>query len=141
MLAEWGSNGVAFDELIAAVPDELAGQGLFDAFTHEQDIRHALNAPGARDCDAVTLAWEWIIDARTRNGGPAIRFLTGSDDVVAGAGELQATVRASRFELLRATTGRRSITEVEKYEWDPAPRPDLLLTADLFTWRSEPLNE
>ena len=101
-----------FEALLTAAPEEIAGQGLFDAMTHEHDLRNALGVPGARDSEAVNIAWSWIVGARTRGGLPAIRMITETDDVVAGAGEPTATVEASRFELLRAATGRRSASEV-----------------------------
>jgi hypothetical protein len=49
-----------FEAMLAAAPMEIAGQALFDAATHEFDIRHAVGAPGARDSDAMTLGWEWL---------------------------------------------------------------------------------
>src|SRR3954452_24331121 len=61
MLAEWEANAPAFEALLAAAPGEIAGQAVFDAATHEHDLRHAVGAPGARDSEAIAEAWEWII--------------------------------------------------------------------------------
>jgi hypothetical protein len=123
------------------VPEEIAGQALFDAFTHEHDLRNALDAPRVSDSDAVVLAWEWIVGARTRSDLPAILFVTEAGEVVAGTGEPKVRVEASRFELLRAVSGRRSPAEVAAYGWDPEPDAALLLAAPFFTVREEPLNE
>jgi uncharacterized protein (TIGR03083 family) len=141
MLDEWAKLSPEFEGLLTAAPEEISGQALFDAMTHEHDLRNALGIPGARDSESVDIAWSWIAGARTRGGLPAIRMITESDDIVAGAGEPRATVEASRFELLRAATGRRSASEIAGYRWDPEPEPELLLGGPIFSLRAEPLNE
>jgi uncharacterized protein (TIGR03083 family) len=141
LLDEWSATSEAFDALLTAVPEEIAGQALFDAVTHEHDLRNALDAPRVPDSDAVALAWEWIVATRTRAGLPAIRFVTEAGEVVAGTGDPHVRVEASRFELLRAVSGRRSPAEVARYVWDPQPDAALLLAAPFFTVRDQPLNE
>jgi uncharacterized protein (TIGR03083 family) len=138
MLAEWTDNGPAFEQLLRGAPAEIAGQGLFDAATHEHDLRYALGQPDARDSAAMDCAWEWMVLMRT--GG--IRYVTDEgDDVIAGQGDPAATVKTSRFEILRACTGRRSASEIAAYGWDGDPQPELLIGAPFFTLRREPLNE
>src|SRR5437870_2973951 len=83
----------------------------------------------------------WRVSTRTRAGASAIRFVTEHRDDIAGAGEPQVTVHAPRFELLRATTGRRSAEEIAGYEWEPAPDVTLLIAAPFFTMRSDSLHE
>jgi len=56
MLDEWDAHSAGFEPMIGAAPMEIAGQALFDAATHEHDIRCALGRPGARDSDALALA-------------------------------------------------------------------------------------
>ena len=141
LLDEWDAHGPQFDEMLRAAPAEIAGQALFDAATHEHDIRHAVAMPGARESEAVVLGWEWLVDARTRGAMPAIRLVTEAGDAVAGTGEPRATVRASRFELLRASSGRRSAAEVAQYAWDPNPDAALLLAGPIFRLRGEALAE
>jgi uncharacterized protein (TIGR03083 family) len=141
MLDEWAKLSPEFEALLVAAPEEISGQGLFDAMTHEHDLRNALGIPGARDSEAVDIAWSWISGARTRGGLPAIRMITETDDIVAGAGEPRATVEASRFELLRAATGRRSASEIASFRWELTPEPELLLGGSIFSLRAEPLNE
>jgi len=136
LLAEWSEKGPQFEELMRGVPGEIAGQALFDAATHEHDLRYALGKPGARDSAAVAEAWTWIVIMR--RGG--VRYVTDEGDV-AGADVPAATVRASRFEILRACTGRRSASEVAAYQWDGEVQPELILVAPFFTLREEPLNE
>src|SRR5262249_38510699 len=99
ILAEWEENGPAFEALLAAAPAEIAGQALFDAATHEHDLRHAVVAPGARDSDAIAVGWEWIVDARTRAGARALCFVVDGHEQVSGTGEVIARIEAPRFEL------------------------------------------
>jgi uncharacterized protein (TIGR03083 family) len=141
MLAEWEANGPAFEGLLAGAPAEIAGQALFDAATHEHDLRHAIGAPGARASDAIAQAWEWIVHARTRGGAPALRFVVDGAEQVSGTGDVLATVEASRFELFRAVSGRRAAAEIERYKWDRDPEPELLLASEIFSLREVPLGE
>ena len=51
-------------------PRRSASQAVFDAVTHEQDIRHALGAPGGRDCDAVGVAFDFYCQAARTGRSP-----------------------------------------------------------------------
>jgi uncharacterized protein (TIGR03083 family) len=141
LLAEWERWSPGFERMLAAGPLEVTGQALFDAFSHEQDIRNAIGRPGARDSAALDDAWEWFVAVRTSRGAPAIRFVTEQGEAVAGTGEPRATVRASRFELVRAITGRRTRAEMEAYGWEPEADPPMLLAAPFFAIRTESLGE
>ena len=141
MLDEWDAHAEEFESMLGAVPMEIAGQALFDAATHEHDIRCALRCPGARDSDALALAWEWVVATRPTTGMPTMRFVTEVGETVVGEGEPLATVEASRFEILRASTGRRSAREIEAYGWDPSAMPELLIVAGIFAMRPDPLDE
>jgi uncharacterized protein (TIGR03083 family) len=141
LLDEWGQHGPEFEGLLVAAPEVIAGQALFDAVTHEHDVRQALACPGARDSHAMELSWDWLVSVRTEGGAPAIRFVTERGDEVAGTGEPEVTVRAPRFELLRATTGRRTAEEMTSYGWEPAPDITILLAAPFFTIRTDSLGE
>src|SRR5258708_7257133 len=141
LLGDWEQYGPDFEKLLATAPEEIAGQALFDAATHEHDVRQAIARPGARDSNAMDLSWEWLVSTRTSAGAPAIRFITEHGETVAGAGDPHVTVRAPRFELLRATTGRRTAKEIASYEWEPAPDAALLIAAPFFTIRTDSLGE
>jgi uncharacterized protein (TIGR03083 family) len=141
LLDEWEQHASRFGELLVGAPDEIAGQALFDAVTHEHDVRQALARPGGRDSDAMELSWDWLVNVRTLAGAPAIRFVTERRDDVAGTGAPEVTVRAPRFELLRATTGRRTVEEMTSYGWEPAPDVEVLLAAPFFTIRTDSLGE
>jgi uncharacterized protein (TIGR03083 family) len=141
LLDEWEATAEQFEAVLDTAPPEMIGQGVFDAVTHEHDIRCALQAPGARDSDAFDIAWDWLIGARSRFGGEPIMFVTERGEVVAGAGEPSYRVEAPRFELFRATVGRRSTDEIARYGWDPEPNATLLLAGPIFAIRATPLDE
>ena len=140
LLADWDEYGPQFEAMLSDAPELLAGQAVFDAFTHEHDIRNAISRPGERDSDALEQSWEWLLDSNA--DAPAIRFVTERGAEIMGSGEFRISVGASRFELLRAMTGRRTAEEITRYEWDPATTdPMLIVGTPLFTMRTESLGE
>lgn len=141
LLAEWDAYAPRFEATLEGLPFSISGQAMFDAVTHEHDLRHALAVPGARGSDAVALGWRWFLAVRSDAGAPAVRYVTDAGVDVAGAGEPVATVEAPRFELVRAVTGRRTREEVSAFGWEPEPRVELVVAAPLFTPRTESLGE
>lgn len=133
LLAEWEEFGPRFEAMLGGAPAEIAGQALFDAGTHEHDLRNALGVTGARDSEAISVGWDWIIDVRTRANAPAIRFVVEEGEAVSGVGDVVARVEAPRFELFRAVSGRRTAQEIGRYAWDREPDASLLLVADFFS--------
>ena len=62
LLAEWNEHG----PVVESMADQFGRSGtqlLTDASTHEHDIRGALGRPGARDADAVEIAFRYAGDA------------------------------------------------------------------------------
>ena len=138
LLDEWDTNGSVV-EANAAMLGSAAGQWVYDACTHEHDIRHALGAPGARDSGAVAIAFEWGTDVLARGldgqGVAGLLFETDCGSKAVGKGEPRATVSVERFELIRAMTGRRSVAQMEAYRWDGPPQAAHLVLA-IFTPRA-----
>jgi len=122
ILAEWNQIGSSLDEIMPAIPDSPRSQIIFDTLSHEYDVRGALGIPGATDEHAAAIGFAWAAGnvgaARDRAQAGALRLRTEHGDLVAGAGDVTATVAADRFELLRAMTGRRSATQVAAFGWD-----------------------
>jgi hypothetical protein len=113
-----------------------AGQTVFDALTHEHDIRGALGEPGSRTGDpAFAVAAGFLtttFDLISRQtGGTALRLTTPT------VGSLQLgdpvntkdhlTLDVSDFEALRAFGGRRSARQLLALPWQGDPTN--LLTA------------
>jgi uncharacterized protein (TIGR03083 family) len=141
MLAEWDALGPQFEAALVVIPTPSASQAVFDAVTHELDMRHALGAPGGRECDAVAIAFEFCTMSRTGLGEPGLRIVTEAGAVDTGAGEPAATVTTSRFEFIRAVSGRRSADEIAAFGWEGAVDPEIIVFTPLFTMRETPLSE
>lgn len=138
LLAEWDDVGPRFEDVIRGLPDAVSGQIVFDAVTHEHDLRHAFARLGCRDSDAVAIAFDWIV---TMRGGASASLRIETEAGTFGGDDPEATVRTSRFEFVRATVGRRSVAQVAALAWEPEPRPDLVLGAAIFAFRDGPLVE
>jgi uncharacterized protein (TIGR03083 family) len=143
ILAEWETNGSVV-ESNAAMLGSAAGQWVYDACTHEHDIRLALGAPGARDSGAVAIAFEWGTDMLARGldrrAIPGLVVTTDRGSKAVGTGEPRTTVRIDAFDCIRAMTGRRSVAQMESYDWDGAPQAEHLVLT-FFTPRPADLAE
>jgi hypothetical protein len=127
LCAEWDVAGPKV-EAMAATFGDVAGQWVFDACTHEHDLRLLLGVPGARDTDAVVEGGTWILDrlgARLdATGRPALQVALEDGIVTLGTGTPATGLRATRFELMRALAGRRSRAQVDAWDWDGPARTD-----------------
>jgi uncharacterized protein (TIGR03083 family) len=122
VLDDWSAQASTVEPMLNGIGQPI-GQMVFDAWTHEQDVRGALGEPGAREGAAVDIAWDW--------------FVATSGSVGANL----ATVRASRYELLRAITGRRSLAQVRALDVDGVAVDGVLFMSDFFTPASSDLVE
>jgi uncharacterized protein (TIGR03083 family) len=136
ILADWELNGDAVGILIAGLPAARSGQLLFDTWTHEQDIRGALRIPGGRESVLFARTWEWATEVMDGRDHSEQRTALGlvADGVTreVGVGPTESSVHTSRFELLRAMSGRRSVAQVSGWRWDGSPDPDRILLAPFF---------
>ena len=131
LLTEW--DGVA-DQIAGALdyfPKGAASLFVGDTVTHEHDMRLPLRRPGDRNSPAVDVALEgyvrWFGRRLKDRDMPAVKLEAEGHEWVAGAGEPAITVAApTKFDLLRALTGRRTRDEIAGLGWsgDPAPYLD-----------------
>lgn len=143
MLDEWVATGPALREALLGMDPVQAAQVVFDASTHEHDLRGALQRPGARDSDGVDVGWEWgtTVLGQLRDGydAGALRLTTpDGTTTTCGTGEPTGAVTADRFELFRAMTGRRSTEQVRSWSWEGEPAVEHLC---LLPARRTPLEE
>jgi uncharacterized protein (TIGR03083 family) len=98
-----------------------------DLAVHQQDIYGAFGTERDREAPQVKIGLAGYIgtmDFRLRSsGGPALRFVSGDKTWLAGGDEADTSVKASRFELFRAMSGRRSPDQIRDLEWDGDPAP------------------
>lgn len=100
---------------------------LTDAAVHQQDIFGALGIERAREEAPIKIGLSGYIATMgwrlAPAGLPPLRFDVGDKSYTAGDGEPTTTVSASRFELFRAMSGRRSPEQISAYEWDGDAEP------------------
>ena len=100
---------------------------LVDLGVHQQDIYGTFGIERDRDGVPVSVGvrtYTTGIDLRlqgTRTG--TLQLEADGKTYTAGEGDPVATVRASRFELFRALSGRRSPEQVAGYDWEGDPEP------------------
>jgi uncharacterized protein (TIGR03083 family) len=143
LIEEWETNGPQIDPMIPSF-GVVAGQFLVDSVTHEQDIRGALDAPGARESDAIAIGFAWLGDrvGEMRDAAEvgALRVNTEAGAYTLGSGAETERCATSRFEFVRASTGRRCVDQIATWNWDGVPRPELLVMP-IFAPRPDPLIE
>jgi len=142
MLDAWDADGASIEPMMSAFPPASLGQMIFDATTHEHDLRHGLAACGARDSTAVVQSFDWIVRVAGPERPEALVLRTEHGEFALGQGEPVATIGLSRFELVRAVVGRRSAAQIAAYHWHGTPpRPELLLVAPIFRLATSDLVE
>jgi uncharacterized protein (TIGR03083 family) len=136
VLDDWAENAAVVEPMMNGIGAPI-GQMVFDAWTHEQDVRGALGVAGGRESDAMDIAFAWWIDSAlaqpVTDGGPgALEITTEEGSVVLGPGAPASTWRTTRFELLRALTGRRSRAQLGAVDFDGPPLDGLLFDNEFF---------
>lgn len=125
ILSEWNETAPQLEAVLAGAGGAPA-QMIFDAATHEHDLRHALDAPGGRNADSTVIALDFIgrswADSMAANGFAPLRINAGTETIEAGDAP-DVTVATTPFEALRALSGRRSLDQIRGYDWDADPTP------------------
>jgi uncharacterized protein (TIGR03083 family) len=125
VLARWDELAPGF---AAAIDAFEVWPAVLDVASHEQDVRGALGAPGARDSDAVRLGSDrllrWLqppVSLRVLVEGGAYDLGPEGDDAI--------VLRTDRFEAFRWRMGRRSRRQLADLHWtgDPSPALDHLV--------------
>jgi uncharacterized protein (TIGR03083 family) len=132
LLAEWEANGPAVDALVAPLDDPMVSRLPIDAWTHEQDIRTAVDRPGGRDSPVVAWAAPNMVARFAASwaeaGRAPVRIIGSEREWILGDGEPVATLRASDYELVRLLVGRRSRAQaLALWEGDGEPFVDALI--------------
>jgi uncharacterized protein (TIGR03083 family) len=134
VLADWSEHAAVVEPMMNGIGQPI-GQMVFDAWTHEQDVRGALGIAGGRESDAMEISWEWFRESSQVMGAGqpgAILVVTETGATPFGTGDALATVSTTRFEFLRAATGRRSREQVRALDVDGAELDDLIFFDEFF---------
>ncbi len=129
IVEEWHTNAPAFEGLLDAIGDP-GRQAVLDVLTHEHDLRLALGALGGRDADGVRVGFDFLgrmFVAAAGATGHDVRVTTTEGDDYGAAGA-PVVLHGSRFELMRAMTGRRSEDQLRALAWTGEP------VLDVFTF-------
>ena len=126
LLDLWTETAEAVTAVLTQSPRLIAAQAVFDALTHEHDIRGALGEPGSRTNDPVFAVAAGFLTtmvdrAIRRHATPCLRLTTpttGTTQLGDPAEDLrQIAVQLSDFEALRAFGGRRSNRQLLALPW------------------------
>jgi hypothetical protein len=129
LVVRWEKATEALTDPVSA-DAELAPVLITYAMLSEQDLRTALNVPGARDDIAVKVALDELSgrfsDRVATTGLPPLRVTVEQWGTIAGDGRAISCVVADRFEFVRAMSGRRCASEIRRWNW--GVEPDIYLS-------------
>ena len=106
ILDAWEAMGTTIDPILPHFPVPMNSQFVFDACTHEHDIRAAIGQAGARDSQSVRVAVGFIRNMLSQSALPEAQEL------------LQATI--NDFDFFRSMSGRRSEEQIAACGLDPS---------------------
>ena len=146
LLAEWDEMERASRRRSARSPTSPTGGRSWSTRSPTSTTSAARSAvPAARETDAIVDATDAAVDAIGRRlatgdlGVLECTFADGSTRTV-GAGPAVTGLRITRFEFLRAATGRRSESQMASFDWEGDAHPEWLLF-EIFAPRATPLIE
>lgn len=91
---------------------------LFDQVTHEADICHALGVPVHLDTATLTLLSKFTLNRfGAKDNDLHVTLQLDGQEFVTGSGRHHVTLSATAFEWFRASSGRRSVRQIEAMEW------------------------
>jgi uncharacterized protein (TIGR03083 family) len=131
VLARWDELAPSF---AAAIDGFEVWPAVLDVATHEQDIRGALDAPGARDTEVVRLGSDRLLTwlrppAPLRVVVEDGSYEVGLEGLSPPDGGATILLTTDRFEAFRWRLGRRSRRQLADLDWtgDPSPVLDHLV--------------
>ena len=132
VVAELAEAGAQLDPILVELGDAIDKRLVIDQWTHEQDVRGALDRPGGRDAPVVAYAGEVMLRGFGRGwadkGLAPVRVVATSREWTLGDGEPVATMRVDDYELVRILVGRRSRAQaLARWDGDGAPFVDHLV--------------
>ncbi len=137
VLAEWAELAPALATRIADTDPRPLG----DVIIHEQDLRGALDAPGAQDTAGLASIRDAMAQRFADSLGDLapVRFESGDFSWSSGDGEPGVVLAAGGFDAFRAFTSRRSAAELRSWVTSGDVEPYLPVFGGLGDLPSEAL--
>lgn len=118
LIGEWDEFGPGFEAMIRKRPESTGGL-LYDVVAHEHDAAAALGRSADRTSSGVRLSVDIIaglVDADLAKAGlPAARFSDGTRTWEVGTGDVEFTVEADTYDLMRFLGSRRSMSQMRSF--------------------------
>jgi uncharacterized protein (TIGR03083 family) len=131
LLERWNQTSPEVERMAGGFPPLTAAQFVFDACTHEHDIRGALDRPGGRDVDSVIIGMSFIEESMTGlvtdRGLPGLELGSPLFAASIGPQPIGARLSTTTFELFRTFGGRRAPSQIEALPWEGDPTPYLAI--------------
>jgi hypothetical protein len=134
LVHRWNETSPQIEVMGAAFPAQAMAQLVFDAATHEHDIRGALGRAGAREADSVVVALTFVehgLDGMVDEQHlPGIELDSPAFATTIGTCPPGLRLSSSTFELFRVFGGRRSDSQIGALPWEGDPDPYLKFFGD-----------
>jgi uncharacterized protein (TIGR03083 family) len=118
LLDDWNTYGPFMEGRLSQM-GLAAAQGVFDAVTHEHDLRFALGTPGSRESDAVWVAAHFV---HTRMASRAnIGLILDGFEALPEGSPATVTFIGSAFDAIRIFASRRTEAQIRGLNWSGDP--------------------
>jgi uncharacterized protein (TIGR03083 family) len=125
ILDEWNTWAPFVEDRATEVGLGFA-QMVFDAATHEQDLRFALAKPGARESEAFRIGLAFFqkrLPAGAEKAGVLCpQIIVDGTPLFANPAPGALTLTASMFDVIRSIGSRRTLDEIAALNWSADPR-------------------
>ena len=130
ILEEWNTWAPFVEDRATNVGLGFA-QMVFDAVTHEHDLRFALAKPGARNSEALRIGLAFFqsrLPASAEKAGVICpQIIVDGAALFANPAPEALVLTASMFDTVRAIGSRRTLDEIAALNWSGDPRPVMSL--------------
>jgi len=117
----WRDEAAAVEAQLSGADPAAVVELICEDVQHEHDLRMTLGCPGDRDSEAIKIALvamsEQLSERVARARLPALRITVEQWGTELGDGVPKRCVVADRYEFVRAMGGRRSRSEVLRWNW------------------------
>jgi uncharacterized protein (TIGR03083 family) len=125
ILDEWNTWAPFVEDRATKVGLGFA-QMVFDAVTHEHDLRFALAKPGARDSDALRIGLAFfqrrLPESAEKAGVLCPQIIVDGEALFANPAPDALVLTGSLFDVARSIGSRRTLDEIAALNWSADPR-------------------